>query len=58
MAKAVVPIAQLVTIQMVTIRRALHVVLAHTVIKVFNRRMFHAKHARRGRIPRPKVFQV
>ena len=58
MGKVVVSIAWLVTIHMMAIRRVLLVVLAHTVIKVFNRRMFRAKHARRARIPRPKVCQV
>ena len=48
MVKAVVQIARLVTIQMVTIPRVLLVVLAPTVIKCFNRRMCRAKHARRA----------
>ena len=58
MAKAVVPIARLVTIQMVTIPRVLLVVLAPTVIKYFNRRVFRAKHARRAGTRRPKACQA
>ena len=58
MEKAVVSIARLVTIQMVTIRRVLLVVLAHTAIKFFSIRMSRAKHARRARIPRPKGCQA
>jgi hypothetical protein len=58
MGKAVVSIARLVTIHMMTIRRVLRVVLAHTAIKFFNFRMFRANHARRVGTLRPKVFQV
>ena len=58
MGKAVVSIARLVTIHMVTIRRVLLVVLANTVIKFFNLRVSRAKHARQARIPRPKACQL
>ena len=58
MAKQVVPIARLVTIQMVTIRRVLLVVLANTVIKYFNLRVFRAKHARRAGTLPPKACQA
>ena len=58
MVKAVVSIARLVTIPMVTIRRVLLAVLAPTVIKIFNLRVFRATHARRAGTPQPKVFQV
>ena len=58
MGKAVVSIARLVTIHMMTIRRVLHVVLAHTAIKFFNLWMFRAKHARRAGTLRPKVCQA
>ena len=58
MVKAVVQIARLVTIQMVTIPRVLLVVLAPTVIKYFNLRVLRAKHARRAGILRPKACQA
>jgi hypothetical protein len=58
MAKQVVPIARLVIIQIVTIRRVLLVVLAPMVIKYFNLRMFRAKHARRAGTLRPKACQA
>jgi hypothetical protein len=58
MVKAVVSIARLVTIQIVTIRRVLLVVLGPTVIKYFNLRVFRAKHARRAGILRPKACQA
>ena len=58
MAKAVVSIARLVIIQIVTIRRVVLVVLAPTVIKYFNRQMFRAKHARRAGTRRPKARQA
>jgi len=58
MVKAVVSIARLVTIQIVTIRRVLLVVLGPTVIKYFNLRGFRAKHARRAGILRPKACQA
>ena len=58
MVKAVVSIARLVTIQMVTIRRVLLVVRAPTVIKYFSRRVFRAKLARRVGTLRPKACQV
>ena len=58
MEKAVVSIARLVTIQMVTIRRVLLVVLAHTAIKFFNLRLFRANHARRAGTLRPKACQA
>ena len=58
MAKAVVSIARLVTIQIETIRRVLLAVRAPTVIKYFNRRMFRAKHARRAGTLRPKACQA
>jgi hypothetical protein len=58
MVKAVVSIARLVTIQIVTIRRAMRVLLAPTVIKYFNIRMFRAKHARRAGTRRPKACQA
>ena len=58
MVKAVVSIARLVTIQMVTIRRVLLVVLALTVIKYFNLWVFRAKHARRAGTLRPKACQA
>ena len=58
MEKAVVQIARQVTIQMVTIRRVLLVVLAPTAIKCFNLRMSRAKHAYLVGIPRPKGCQV
>ena len=55
MAKAVVPIARLVTIQMVTILRVLLVVRTHTAIKCFKLPTRLAKHARRVPIRPPKV---
>ena len=58
MVKAVVSIARLVTIQIVTIRRVLLVVLGPTVIKYFNLRVFRAKPARRAGILRPKACQA
>ena len=58
MVKAVVQIARLVTIQIVTIRRVLLVVLGPTVIKYFNLRMFRAKHARRAGTGQPKACQA
>ena len=58
MVKAVVQIARLVTIQMVTIPRVLLVVLAPTVINYFNRRVFRAKHVRRAGTLRPKACQA
>ena len=58
MVKAVVSIARLVTIQMVIIRRVWLVVLAPTVIKYFNLRLFRAKHARRAGTLQPKAFQA
>jgi len=58
MGKAVVSIARLVTIHMMTIRRVLRVVLAHTAIKFFNLRLFRAKHACRAGTLRPKACQV
>jgi hypothetical protein len=58
MEKAVVQIARQVTIQMVTIRRVLLVVLAPTAIKCFNLRMSRAKHAHLVGIPRPKGCQA
>ena len=58
MAKAVVSIARLVTIQMVIIRRVWLVVLAPTVINYFNLQVIHAKHARRAGTLRPKACQA
>jgi hypothetical protein len=58
MGKAVVSIARLVTIHMMTIRRVLRVVLVHTAIKFFNLRMFRANHARRVGTLRPTACQL
>ena len=58
MAKAVVPIARLVTIQIETIRRVLLVVRAHTEIKCFKLPKRLAKHVLRAPIHPPKVSQV
>ena len=58
MVKAVVSVARLVTIQIVTIRRAMRVLLAPTVIKYFNLRVIRAKHAHRAGTPRPKACQA
>ena len=58
MAKAVVSIARLVTIQIETIRRVLLVVLVPTVTKYFNLRVLRAKHARRADTRRPKACQA
>ena len=58
MGKAVVSIARLVTIHMMTIRRVVRVVLAHTAIKFFNLWMFRAKSARREPIRPPEVCPV
>ena len=58
MVKALVSIAQLVIIQIVTIRRVLLVVLAPTVIKYFNLPKCLAKHARRAGTHRPKACQA
>ena len=58
MAKADVPIARLVTIQTVTIHRALLVQKGNTVTKCFKLRMLLAKHARRVPIRPPKVCPV
>ena len=58
MAKAVVSIARLVTIQIEKIRRVLLVVLVPTVTKYFNLRVLRAKHARRAGTRRPKACQA
>ena len=58
MVKAVVLIARLVTIHMVTVRRVLRVVLVHTAIKFFNLRMSRAKHVHRAGTLRPKACQA
>ena len=58
MGKVVVSIARLVTIHMMTIRRVVRVVLAHTAIKFFNLWMFRAKSARREPIRPPEVCLV
>ena len=58
MVKAVVSIARLVIIQIVTIRRVLLVVLAPTAINYFNLQVIHAKHARRAGTLRPKACQA
>ena len=55
MVKAVVQIARLVTIQMVTILRVLLVVRAHTAIKCFKLPTRLAKRVLRARIRPPKV---
>ena len=58
MVKAVVSIARLVTIQIVTIRRVLLVVLAHMAIKFFKLLMLLAKHVLRVPIRPPKGCPV